>query len=94
MPSDWMNEEKQRAIAAVQTGQLPNSNAPQLVRAKPHMVPPRVKRTMYLQEHHAFTYEDLVHAQKRATGKKGPDLLEEALELLFEKYGVDFQPKG
>ena len=83
---DWMQKENERATKQTAKGKTANDAAPRLVRQK--KAPVRKQKALYIQERHSEAFEDLVHAQKKAKGKKAPELAEEALELLFQKYGV------
>ncbi len=81
----WMQQEEERAEDLKKTGQTSNNAAPKLVRQ--HKAPPRMQKAFYIQEKHATAFDDLVYAQKKAKGKKAPELAEEAIELLLKKYG-------
>ena len=84
---DWMNEEEDRAEQTANTGKTTNDNAPKMVKVTRE--PTRKQKAFYIQNTYAEAFEDLVHAQKRLKGKKAPQLAEEALDLLFEKYEID-----
>ena len=83
---DWMDEEDSRAETQAKTGERSNPEAPQLVR-KEIKAPPRATKGFYIQELHSMAFDRVVFAQKQAKGKKAPELAEEAIELLLEKYG-------
>lgn len=85
-----MDEEEERAEAQVKTGQPPNAQAPQLVR-KETKAPPRATKGFYIQELHSRAFDRLVFEQKQVKGKKAPELAEEAIELVLEKYGLDIE---
>lgn len=91
MPSNqpnWMDEEENRAEQVTETGQTTNPNAPQLARV--YRQPPRKQKPFYLQESYIETFDDFVHEYKKGVkGNPAPQLIEEALRLLFEKYKVD-----
>lgn len=85
----WMEEEENRAEELTETGQTSNADAPQLVRVVRE--PKRKQKAFYIQEKHSHMFETLVFDQKRGKGKKAPQLAEEALELLFAKYGENYK---
>lgn len=84
--ADWMDEEEERAETQANSGQLVNPEAPQLVKAKKQAAPSRSTKGFYIQEKHAMAFDRLVFEQRQAKGKKAPDLAEEAIELLLNKY--------
>ena len=84
---NWMNEEQDRAENLVDTGKTSNHEAPQLVRIK--KAPPRMQKAFYIQEKYAEAFEDFVYKQKKKKGKKAPELAEEAIKMLLNKYGED-----
>jgi len=86
MSNNWINEENARAEKLSQTGGTANHNAPRLVKAKKRVIPARSVRSIYLQESHSKAFDRLVFEQKMVKGKKSPDLIEEAIELLLKKY--------
>ncbi|MBL6985249.1 MAG: hypothetical protein ISR74_06605 [Candidatus Thioglobus sp.] len=84
----WMDEEETRANQVAETGKTSNPNAPQLVRVTRQ--PSRKQKPFYLQESYIETFDDFVHEYKKGVkGNPAPQLIEEALRLLFEKYGVN-----
>ncbi|MCE7567558.1 hypothetical protein LZS85_15650 [Aliivibrio fischeri] len=85
--ADWMDEENERAEDTAQTGETTNAKAPQLVRV--NREPARKQKNFYIQDTYAAAFETLVFKQKLAKGPKAPQLAEEALDMLFEKYGID-----
>lgn len=85
---NWLEEENQRAEQLSKTGQTTNSKAPRLVRAKSNPAPVRTKKGFFIQEKYAMAFDRLVFEQKMVKGKKGPELLEEALSMLLKKYGI------
>lgn len=82
----WMDEEESRAEALSQSNATENHNAPRLERVT--RAPTRKQKAFYIQEKHAIAFEDLAFQQKRLKGKKAPELAEEAIELLLEKYNT------
>jgi hypothetical protein len=45
-------------------------------------------KSIYIQESYSLAFDKLVFEQKIAKGKKAPQLMEEAIELLLKKYGA------
>lgn len=92
MPSNdtaWLSDEVERAAEkpAVRS-KTPNPKAPQLARV--HREPPRKQKALYLQESYIEAFDLLVfNEKKKVKGNPAPKLAEEALHLLFEKYGLD-----
>ncbi len=84
---NWMVEEEERAVALADTGETANEAAPKLVRVTKE--PPRMQKAFYIQRKYAEAFEDLAHKQKKVKGPKAPQLAEEALKMLLEKYGED-----
>jgi len=86
--TSWMDEEDDRAEIQAQTGERPNTEAPQLIR-KEIKAPARATKGFYIQEKYAMAFDKLVFNQKQAKGKKAPELAEEAIKMLLKKYGED-----
>ena len=84
--NNWIDEENARATELVKTGNTTNSRAPLLVKNTKQPTPIRRIRSIYIQESHGLAFDKLVFEQKIAKGKKAPELMEEAIELLIEKY--------
>lgn len=85
----WMDQEEGRAEDLSKKGQTANSQAPKLVKASASKAPPRMQKALYIQKKFADAFDDLAYQQKKATGKKAPELAEEAITLLLKEYGVD-----
>ena len=83
----WANEEENRATELVNKGQTANDTAPKLKRVDRE--PQRMQKAFYIQPKHAEAFEYFVFKQKKIKGKKAPELAEEAIKLLLEKYGED-----
>tara|TARA_B100001093_G_scaffold333725_1_gene318700 strand:- start:254 stop:532 length:279 start_codon:yes stop_codon:yes gene_type:complete len=88
--ADWMDEEDERAEEQAVKGVTANSHAPVLVK-KREQEPPRATKGFYIQESYSRSFDRLVFEQKMAKGKKAPELAEEAISLLLEKYGVPLE---
>lgn len=99
VPVEWMQSEKDRSKSqAAGQGSLVNVAVPtpKEKKAKAKAVPAAVNKQMPFVERiqkgfhptkdKAGRFDVLVARQKHASGKKGPDLIDEALDLLFQKY--------
>lgn len=89
MTNNWIEEENERATELASTGKTTNSNAPSLIKLK-KKAPTRLIKSIYVQEKHAIALDQLVFKQKMLKGKKSPELIEEAIELLMHKYEMKF----
>ncbi len=85
MQPDWMNEEDSRAEKLAKTDKTANDAAPKLKRVD--RAPERQQKAFYIQPKYAEAFEDLAFKQKKAKGKKAPDLAEEAIKMLLDHYG-------
>ena len=86
MTNNWIEEENARAEELAKTGTTTNNNAPFMVKKVRKAIPARNVRTIYLQEQHSRALDRLAFEQKMCKGKKTPELIEEAIELLLIKY--------
>jgi len=88
---DWMKKEDNRASKQAGKGQeVANPTAPRLVKEK-KIAPstPKIERTLKgfrVDKNLIAKFDVLVAEQKTKSGKNGPTLIDEALELLFTKY--------
>jgi len=89
MTDNWIDEENARATNLAKTGETMNNNAPRLLKATKKPSPVRYIRSIYIQDSYGKAFDKLVFEQKMVKGKKAPDLIEEAIELLVKKYGGD-----
>lgn len=87
MTDNWIDEENARASELVKTGNTTNNNAPLLVKTTKKPAPARHIKSVYIQDSYSLAFDKLVFEQKIAKGKKAPELMEEAIELLLKKYG-------
>ena len=85
LPPEWMSEEATRAEGQTATGKVVNESAG---KAKTPKVPrpQRVLRGWRPSRDRAATFDALVAEQKNTSGKNGPKLIDEALDLLFKRY--------
>lgn len=87
MTNNWIDEENARASELAKTGATANNNAPLLVKTTKKPAPARHIKSIYIQDSYSVAFDKLVFQQKIAKGKKAPELIEEAIELLIKKYG-------
>ena len=87
MTNNWIDEENARASELAKTGTTANNNAPLLVKTTKKPAPVRHIKSIYIQDSYSLAFDKLVFEQKIAKGKKAPELMEEAIELLLKKYG-------
>lgn len=89
----WLNEEDNRAEEQGRKGQkLSNPNAPRLVKKAPKEK--KVQRSvkgLRIRVDLQKVFDRLVFEQKQDVGKTGPELADEAMKLLFDKYGVKYK---
>jgi len=86
MTNNWIDEENARASELAKTGATANNNAPVLVKNTKKPAPVRHIKSIYIQDSYSLAFDKLVFEQKIAKGKKAPELVEEAIELLLKKY--------
>lgn len=84
----WLSDENERAEKLLESGQ--NTNNPSAAK-KPNkkLLPKGVNRSVKsisCRKDYQQLFDELVAREKHISGKKGPDLLEEALGMLFTKY--------
>ena len=78
---DWMTEEKTRARELAESGRGSVNPAAAIA-------PPRSLKGLRFREDYQRRFDLLVATEKHRSGKNGPDLVEEAFAMLFEKYSV------
>lgn len=88
MANNWIEEENSRARELARTGKTTNVSAPSLVKAR-KKAPSRSIKSIYIQEIHTKALDKLIFNQKMIKGKNAPELVEEAIELLLQKYGIE-----
>jgi len=86
MTNNWIDEENARANELAKTGATTNNNAPLLVKTTKKPAPVRSIKSIYIQDSYSLAFDKLVFEQKIAKGKKAPELMEEAIELLLKQY--------
>ena len=89
LPPEWMSEEETRAEGQAATGRLVNESAllkERKAKATKAPRPLRVLRGWRPSRDRAATFDALVAEQKNTSGKNGPKLIDEALDLLFKRY--------
>lgn len=78
---EWITEEQSRAKQLVNKGK-------NTVNPSAALNPKRDLKGLRFRVDYHRRFDLLVAREKHSSGKNGPDLIEEALELLFEKYEV------
>ena len=97
VPLDWMKKEQTRSKEqGAGDGNHVNPAVPQPkektlkveVKTANDKMPflDRIQKGFHPTKDRAGKFDVLVAKQKHVSGKKGPDLIDEALDLLFEKY--------
>ena len=91
VPPEWMSEEATRAEGQAATGKLVNESASAVLKERKAKTPKaprpqRVLRGWRPSRDRAATFDALVAEQKHTSGKNGPKLIDEALDLLFKHY--------
>lgn len=76
---DWLDGEAERAAHLHDSGQKVNN--PSATK-----MPPRTLKGFRIRQDYQQRYDILAATVKHTEGKKGPELIEEALEMLFRKY--------
>ncbi|WP_150137761.1 hypothetical protein [Candidatus Enterovibrio escicola] len=80
----WMEEEDQRADQNKKSDKTENSTAPRL--KKVFVAPKRTTRGVFVEDDIWEEFEDIIFQQKKAKGKTKPELAEEALLYVINKY--------
>jgi hypothetical protein len=83
----WANEEDTRAETLAQSGSTNNVEAPVLKRVERE--PQRMQKAFYIQPKYAEAFENFAFKQRKGKGKRAPQLAEEAIKMLLDKYGED-----
>ena len=89
VPLEWMSEEETRAQGQASTGKLVNESADP---SRKKLNPPKTSATERVlkgfrpRRDRAAVFDMLVAEQKNISGKRGPELIDEALTLLFKHY--------
>lgn len=85
----WLDGEAERAAELHKSGRkVNNPSAHKETRKAPNQdgTPPRTLKGFRIRQDYQQRYDVLVATVKHTEGKKGPELIEEALEMLFRKY--------
>ncbi|ODS09711.1 hypothetical protein [Vibrio scophthalmi] len=80
---NWLDQEDERAEQNQIKGQTENSTAPRL---KTQSAPKRTTRGVFVDDEIWSDFEDVIFEQKKLKGKSKPELAEEALLYIIEKY--------
>ena len=88
---DWLKGEDKRAEELSKSGQVvnnPDANLPKRRKFKAAKGgrPVRTLKGFRIRTDYQQRFDTLVALEKHRSGKKGPDLVEEALKMLFSKY--------
>ena len=89
LPPEWMSEETTRAEGQAATGKMVNESAVLKKRKAKSPKTPRQQRVLRgwrPSRDRAAAFDALVAEQKNTSGKNGPTLIDEALDLLFKRY--------
>ena len=81
---NWISGESDRAEKLIKSGQGVNNPSAKIVSQKNQLE--RSLKGFRIRKDYQRIFDELVAREKHISGKKGPDLLEEALEMLFDKY--------
>jgi hypothetical protein len=83
---DWFDEEATRASEQSSKGTTVNAEA----KGTPTITVRRINKAFQVEEGRAAKWHLLVAKQKAAGrgNKSGPELIDEALDLLFEEHGI------
>ena len=76
---EWLDGEAERAEELRDSGQTVNNPSASAT-------PRRSLKGFRIRQDYQRRYDVLVATVKHTQGKKGPELIEEALEMLFDKY--------
>lgn len=95
----WLQQEDTRAKAQVQTGEMVNPHASQIVSIGSQSKPKKPAKSAFVErsvkglrirKDLQAAFDTLVLQEKlRGEGKTGPELADEAIELLCKKYKLD-----
>ena len=83
---NWMEDEEERALGNLKKDQTENPDAPRMIKVVPKIVLTRTTRGVYVQDDIWDKFEAVIYQQKKAKGKSKPELAEEALNYIIEKY--------
>ena len=82
----WLDGEARRAGKLVKSGLSVNNPSARKNKAVNPNIPPRSLKGFRIRGDFQQRFDELAAREKHLSGKKGPDLMEEALEMLFHKY--------
>ena len=83
---DWLKGDEVGKTPAPVVAKAATETAPKKIKATNDERPARTLKGFRIREDYQARFDVLVATIKHSEGKKGPDLMEEALELLFRKY--------
>ena len=82
----WLDGEDSRAVERLKSGQRVNNPSARKKKAVDPKIPMRSLKGFRIRGDFQQRFDELAAREKYLSGKKGPDLMEEALEMLFRKY--------
>ena len=83
---DWLKGDDVGATPVAVVAKAATETKPKKIKATNDERPARTLKGFRIREDYQARFDVLVAMIKHSEGKKGPDLMEEALELLFRKY--------
>lgn len=84
---NWMDEEDNRAGKNLNENKTENDQAPRM--KKVNIMPKRTTKGVYVTESIWGDFETVIFNQKKIKGKSKPELAEEALLFIINKYGLN-----
>ncbi|MGR6831133.1 hypothetical protein [Aliivibrio wodanis] len=85
---NWMKDEEDRAVDNLNKDQTENPDAPRMVKVIQKKTLTRTTRGVYVQDDIWDKFEAIIYEQKKVKGKSKPELVEEALNYIIDKYNV------
>ncbi len=85
---NWMKDEEDRAVNNLNKDQTENPDAPRMVKVIQKKTLTRTTRGVYVQDDIWDKFEAIIYEQKKVKGKSKPELVEEALNYIIDKYNV------
>lgn len=87
----WWNEEEERADKQLKTGTTTNPDVDIIKIKQKVRKEPRPVKGLRIRLDLQHKFETLVLSEKQKNGRQGPELADEAMKLLFDKYGVKYR---
>ncbi|AAW88254.1 hypothetical protein VF_B0012 (plasmid) [Aliivibrio fischeri ES114] len=83
---NWMKDEEDRAVDNLNKDQTENPDAPRMIKVIQKKTLTRTTRGVYVQDDIWDQFEAVIYEQKKVKGKSKPELVEEALNYIIDKY--------